>query len=202
VSLSIQKGDILSQSSRFQTYRKFKQPFFLIGALRLSGINRLAAPGRAAGRGSAGPEHGTALAAALEKGVRATFKTTASDQLEFPVQAGVRPWLRACARRNGIAIEPAGGGSDGIGSFASCRQPCSQSPPIWWQSSTCRQSSIATPSALETYALQGLVCCAPVTTRTRIDTSANLNKSSRSRVRPADSGRSMENLRISPSIRL
>jgi hypothetical protein len=39
------------------------------------------------------PQHGAGLAAALERGVRATFKTT-SDQLEFPVQAGVVPWLR------------------------------------------------------------------------------------------------------------
>ncbi len=53
------------------------------------------------------PQHGAALAAAMESGVRATFKTTTSDRFEFPVQAGVVPWLRACARRNGIAIEPA-----------------------------------------------------------------------------------------------
>jgi len=31
-----------------------------------------------------------------------------SDNFEFPVQASVIPWLRACARRNGIAIEPVG----------------------------------------------------------------------------------------------
>jgi hypothetical protein len=48
-----------------------------------------------------------ALAAALEKGVRATFKSPASANFEFPVQPGVIPWLRACARRNDIAIEPA-----------------------------------------------------------------------------------------------
>ena len=53
------------------------------------------------------PEHGNALAAALEKGVRATFKSKVSDNFEFPVQASVVPWLRACARRNGIAMEPA-----------------------------------------------------------------------------------------------
>ena len=52
------------------------------------------------------PEHGNALAAALEKGVRATFKSKVSDNFEFPVQASVVPWLRACARRNGIAMEP------------------------------------------------------------------------------------------------
>jgi hypothetical protein len=54
------------------------------------------------------PQHGIALAAALEKGARATFKSKLSDNFEFPVQAGVVPWLRACARRNGIAIEPQG----------------------------------------------------------------------------------------------
>jgi hypothetical protein len=53
------------------------------------------------------PQHGNALAAALEKGVRATFKSKVSDNFEFPVQASVVPWLRACARRNGIAMEPA-----------------------------------------------------------------------------------------------
>ena len=54
------------------------------------------------------PQHGAALAAALQRGVRATFKSPGNDNFEFPVQAGVIPWLRACARRNGIAIEPAG----------------------------------------------------------------------------------------------
>ncbi len=34
------------------------------------------------------PQHGTALAPALESGVRATFKTVMSDQFEFPVQRG------------------------------------------------------------------------------------------------------------------
>jgi hypothetical protein len=47
-------------------------------------------------------------AAVLEKGVRATFKSKVSDIFEFPVQPGVVPWLRACARRNGISIEPVG----------------------------------------------------------------------------------------------
>jgi hypothetical protein len=51
------------------------------------------------------PQHGTALAAALENGGRATFRTGTDYQLEFPIQAGVIPWLRACARRNGIPIE-------------------------------------------------------------------------------------------------
>jgi hypothetical protein len=54
------------------------------------------------------PQHGAALAAALESGGRGTFKTGAGYKLEFPVQAGVIPWLRACARRNGIPIEPDG----------------------------------------------------------------------------------------------
>jgi hypothetical protein len=54
------------------------------------------------------PRHGRALAAALENGVRATFKSKVSYNMEFPVQAGVVPWLRACARRNGIAMEPQG----------------------------------------------------------------------------------------------
>jgi hypothetical protein len=54
------------------------------------------------------PQHATALAALLEKGTRATFKSKVSDVFEFPIQAGLIPWLRACARRNGIAFEPAG----------------------------------------------------------------------------------------------
>ena len=54
------------------------------------------------------PQHGAALAAALESGGRGTFKTGAGYKLEFPVQAGVIPWLRACARRNGIPIESGG----------------------------------------------------------------------------------------------
>jgi hypothetical protein len=36
------------------------------------------------------------------------FPRAVSDNFEFPVQASVIPWLRACARRNGIAIEPVG----------------------------------------------------------------------------------------------
>jgi hypothetical protein len=55
------------------------------------------------------PQHAAALAAMLEKGLRATFKADATDKLEFPVSASVVPWLRACARRNGIPLEPAGG---------------------------------------------------------------------------------------------
>jgi hypothetical protein len=54
------------------------------------------------------PQHGAALAKALENGGRATMKSKVTDNFEFPVQASVIPWLRACARRNGIAIEPVG----------------------------------------------------------------------------------------------
>ena len=38
----------------------------------------------------------------------ALMKSPVSDNFEFPVQASVVPWLRACARRNGIAFEPVG----------------------------------------------------------------------------------------------
>lgn len=54
------------------------------------------------------PEHGAELAKALENGASATLKSKVSDNFEFPVQGGVIPWLRACARRNGIPIEPVG----------------------------------------------------------------------------------------------
>jgi hypothetical protein len=54
------------------------------------------------------PQHATTLATVLEKGAQLTFKAAPSDRMEFPVQAGVVPWLRACARRNGISIEPVG----------------------------------------------------------------------------------------------
>ncbi|MBR0828122.1 hypothetical protein JQ596_21535 [Bradyrhizobium manausense] len=55
------------------------------------------------------PQHGNALVAALEK--RSVFELRASkveDKYEFSVHGGVIGWLRACARRNGISIEPAG----------------------------------------------------------------------------------------------
>jgi hypothetical protein len=48
------------------------------------------------------------LAKALENGGRAPMKSPVSDNFEFPVQASVIPWLRACSRRNGIPIEPVG----------------------------------------------------------------------------------------------
>jgi hypothetical protein len=54
------------------------------------------------------PAHGAALAKALENGARALMKSPVSDNFEFPVQASVIPWLRACARRNGISVEPVG----------------------------------------------------------------------------------------------
>jgi hypothetical protein len=49
-----------------------------------------------------------AITAALENGGRGTFKTGKNYKLEFPIQPGVIPWLRACARRNGIPIEHTG----------------------------------------------------------------------------------------------
>lgn len=52
------------------------------------------------------PKHATALASLLESGVRATIKAPSGYQFEFPVQPSIIPWLRACARRNGIAMEP------------------------------------------------------------------------------------------------
>jgi hypothetical protein len=52
------------------------------------------------------PQHGAALARALENGARALMKSKVTDNFEFPVQASVIPWPHACARCNGIAIEP------------------------------------------------------------------------------------------------
>jgi hypothetical protein len=52
------------------------------------------------------PEHGTALASALGDGVPVTFDAQKIETLEFPVPSGIVPWLRACARRNGMAFEP------------------------------------------------------------------------------------------------
>jgi hypothetical protein len=53
------------------------------------------------------PQHPSELAAAIEKSTSATIRAPTGYQFEFPVQAGVVPWLRACGRRNGFAIEPA-----------------------------------------------------------------------------------------------
>jgi hypothetical protein len=36
------------------------------------------------------------------------MRSPVSDNFEFPVQANIIPRLRACARRNAIAIEPVG----------------------------------------------------------------------------------------------
>lgn len=52
------------------------------------------------------PEHGAALALALGDGVPVTFDAQKIETLEFPVPSGIVPWLRACARRSGIALEP------------------------------------------------------------------------------------------------
>lgn len=55
------------------------------------------------------PQHGAALAEAIETGsVLAMKAKTIEDNYEFSVHPGVIGWLRACARRNAIAIEPAG----------------------------------------------------------------------------------------------
>ncbi|WP_342730351.1 hypothetical protein [Bradyrhizobium sp. B117] len=55
------------------------------------------------------PQHGAALAEAIETGsVLAIKAKTIEDNYEFSVHPGVIGWLRACARRNAIAIEPAG----------------------------------------------------------------------------------------------
>lgn len=48
------------------------------------------------------------MVAATPPASRALMKSPVSDNFEFPVQGSVIPWLRACARRNGIAIEPVG----------------------------------------------------------------------------------------------
>ncbi len=54
------------------------------------------------------PQHGAALAQALAEGAIVVFKAPkVADDMTFPVQSGVVPWLRACARRHGIGIEPA-----------------------------------------------------------------------------------------------
>jgi hypothetical protein len=53
------------------------------------------------------PQHGAALATALENAGHAVFKQPGGDQIDFPVQVSAVAWLRACARRNGITFEPA-----------------------------------------------------------------------------------------------
>jgi hypothetical protein len=51
------------------------------------------------------PDRGTALLAAIEHDGLLDFRSSAVA-LVFPFDAGAVSWLRACARRNGIAIEP------------------------------------------------------------------------------------------------
>ncbi len=51
------------------------------------------------------PQHGLALADALGDGVAVAFDAQKIEKLEFPVPSGIVPWLRACARRSGIAFE-------------------------------------------------------------------------------------------------
>jgi hypothetical protein len=53
------------------------------------------------------PLHGAALAQALGDGVTVVFKSPkVNDDLTFPILSGVVPWLRACARRWGLEMEP------------------------------------------------------------------------------------------------
>jgi hypothetical protein len=52
------------------------------------------------------PDHGAALALALGDGVSAHFDALKTETIDFPVIAGVMPWLRACSRRWGFSFEP------------------------------------------------------------------------------------------------
>jgi hypothetical protein len=52
------------------------------------------------------PGHGTALARAVGDGAPVAFDAQKIETIEFPVPSGIVPWLRACARRNGLAFEP------------------------------------------------------------------------------------------------
>lgn len=52
------------------------------------------------------PDHGTALASALDDGVTAQFDALNAETLKFPIVSGVMPWLRACAHRSGFGFEP------------------------------------------------------------------------------------------------
>jgi hypothetical protein len=58
-------------------------------------------------RGGVFAQHPSELAGALEKSNSAAIRAPTGYQFEFPVRAGVVPGLRAGARRNGFAIEPA-----------------------------------------------------------------------------------------------
>jgi hypothetical protein len=52
------------------------------------------------------PDHGAALAAALGDGVSAHFDAHSAETIDFPVVAGIMPWLRVCTHRWGISFEP------------------------------------------------------------------------------------------------
>jgi hypothetical protein len=52
------------------------------------------------------PGHGLALAQAVGDGAPVAFDAQKIETIEFPVPSGIVPWLRACARRNGLAFEP------------------------------------------------------------------------------------------------
>ena len=54
------------------------------------------------------PAHGKAFAATLDRVDMLNFKSPAIG-IEFPVSGSVKGWARACARRNGIAMEPGAG---------------------------------------------------------------------------------------------
>lgn len=52
------------------------------------------------------PDHGAALASVLGDGATAKFDAVKVETMEFPVVAGVVPWLRACAHRWNFSFEP------------------------------------------------------------------------------------------------
>ncbi|WP_035648904.1 hypothetical protein [Bradyrhizobium sp. ORS 285] len=53
------------------------------------------------------PQAGGRLLAALEAAPLVSLKPEGGESYEFSMSAGVLGWLRACARRNAIALEPA-----------------------------------------------------------------------------------------------
>jgi len=52
------------------------------------------------------PDHGADLASALGDGVSAHFEAKNVETVDFPVVAGVMPWLRVCTHRWGFGFEP------------------------------------------------------------------------------------------------
>ncbi len=52
------------------------------------------------------PDHGTALASALDDGATAQFDALNAETVTFPIVSGVVPWLRACSQRAGFGFEP------------------------------------------------------------------------------------------------